>query len=234
MPVSAAMSPRALAWACLAGLASLLALMRPVSRMPERPPETPNPDLRLLAEDTPWFDRARLADPASVVLPPPGLPHAAQRDVVPEAMPFPPVAPDLRSVAEGGLRLPLSRPNESATAASALPELTQPLLTLGERVARALPPPQSPRLRATATDSAAIFEKALEDDFHKTITGIDLSKKNPPVIHLAIDAFGLQARPVLLEGSRSLATDQALLRWAERQAWSSWLPPGAYRIEIVP
>lgn len=234
MPAPSPMTPRAQAWAFLLGLGLLLALLRPVSRMPEAPPEPPIPGLRLLAEDTPWFDRARLSDPASVVLPPPGTPSGGPRDAVPEAMPFPPVAPDLRSAAEGGLRLPFDRPNESATTAATLPELSQPLLTLGERVGRALPPPLPPRIRATATDSAAVFEKALEVEFHKILSSIDLSQKNPPVLHLAIDAFGLQGRPVLLEGTRNLAADQALLRWAERQAWASWLPPGAYRIEIIP
>lgn len=235
MPRPPQLAPRRLAWTLLAGLGLLLALITPVSRTPGRPVGDPLPDLRLLADDSPWLDRARLADPAAVVLPP--VPVASGgSEAIPDAVPFPPVPPDLRSASDGGLRLSLSRPSEpgeEATAAT-LPELPRPLTTLGERVARGLPTPRPAQLRAVGSDSGAIFEKSLDDELHKLLSNIDLRKNNPPVFSLGIDAFGLQSLPVLLEGTGNRDVDQGLLRWAARQPWPSWLPPGSYRIEIAP
>lgn len=233
MAVRTPMTPRAQAWAGLLGLAMLLALLRPVSR-PVDIPAPSLPGLRLLAEGAPWLDRARLADPATVILPPLRTTPFGPEAAVPEAMPFPPVAPDLRSSPEGTWKLPITRVDEVGTSPTSLPELVQPLMTLGERVARALPPPRTVCIRATATDSSALFEREVEDEIFKTLPINILKNKPHPIFSVAIDAFGQQGSPVLLEGTGDRALDQTLINWASRQPWASWLPPGAYRVEIAP
>lgn len=231
-----ARSPRRLAWVALLGLAALLALARPrVAPVAPAVPD-PAPAIRVLEEGSPWQDRARLADPAFLVTPPVRLANRGPETSAPEATPFPPFPPDLRSSREGSLQLPLlSSAASSLPAPADLPPLAQPLETLGERVPRALPPARPPMLRASASLGGLVIERPIEgDEIYKYINNNGLSKSTLPALGLAIDAFGIQGSPILLAGTGDAEADRALLAWAGRQPWAAWLPPGAYRVEIGP
>lgn len=236
MPALPSWSPRRLAWLCLAGVGLSLSLLRPGARMPSPPiPDSP-PGVRLLAEDSPWHDRARLADPARLILPP-VLPGAGGPEAAtPEVVPFPPPQADSRLDVAGGLQLGLGSPQvaESLPAAVQLLEVPFPLQSLGERVGRALPASRAPRLRAVALENGIVYERSLESELDKNLSISDLGIKSLPTFALGIDAFGLQAPPVLLVGTGQAAGDEAAIRWAQRQPWATWLPPGSYRVEITP
>lgn len=236
MPGAVRPSPRNLAWLALAGVGIFLALLDPGSRGPGVAPD-PRPDARLLPEESPWLDRARLGDPAMLVTPPVRADGRGTEVSVPEAAPFPPIPPDLRSSPQGLLHIPSAAnpPQDEPEGAIQLPSLNHPFETLGERVARGLPPARAPICRASSLDGTFALERSLESEseFKYLIIKI-LGKNSPPVIGLGIDAFGLQGSPVLLSGTGSPDLDLRVIQWASRQPWASWLPPGAYRIEFGP
>jgi hypothetical protein len=90
-------------------------------------------------------------------------------------------------------------------------------------------------LRAISLDGRWVIERSLEgDEYFKSIQIKDLGYKTLPVLGIGIDAFGLQAPPVLLSVSGNPSQDDVFLQWAGRQPWSTWLPPGGYRVEIGP
>ena len=236
MPVPSRLGPRRLAWLAVLVGALGLALLTPGVDAPAAPAD-PHPSVRLLTPDSPLFDRAQLADPALLVLPPILASVGAGEGAVPEATPFPPVPPDLRSPPGGALRLPLAAEagQPAGFRPEVLPELTQPLETLGQGIPRSLPPARAPLFRATSLDGRWVIERSLEsDEEFKSLLENDLGNKSLPVLGLGIDAFGLQAPPVLLTATGNAGQDQALMRWAARQPWTTWLPPGAYRVEIGP
>jgi hypothetical protein len=237
MAARAPLSPRrqALAWLCVPALALLL--LEPSSREPGAPSPPVAPQVLLLPDSSSWVDRAELADPASLITPPIRLAAGSPEASLPEATPFPPSPPELRSRPDQGLSLPLAATIEpfSPPDPLGLPELAHPLRTLGERIPRALPPPSPPVCRVFNLGGQLVHERNLEgDNLHKYISLNDLSNNGPVVLGLGIDAFGLQARPVLLSSSGSPAWDQAVVAWAVLQPWASRLPPGAYRAEVRP
>lgn len=236
MPEAAPLSPRRVALAALVATGLLLALFRPGAVAPGPVVSDPSPGIRLLDDDSAWLDRARLADPALLVIPPVRMAPGGADGSMPEATPFPPIPPDLVASPEGTLRLPLvSLSPANPPVPDPLPKLDRPLETLGERVPRALPLARAPILRATSWDGQLVIERPIEDqEFIKYMSENDLGIKSLPILGLGIDAFGLQAPPVLLGGTGIPERDQALLQWAARQPWATWLPPGAYRVELGP
>ncbi len=236
MPAPVPWSHRRLAWLSLAAVGLALALLQPGARVGSPTSPDPQPSVRMLPEGSPWVDRARLTDPARLILPP-VLPFAGGPEVAtPEVVPFPPPATDSRLSPAAGLPLALSASlsTEPTANPTQLPELALPLETLGERVGRNLPPSRPPQMRALALESGAVYERTLGDDFYKNFSVNDLGIKSLPTFGLGIDGFGLQGTPVLLVGTGGNAGDQAALNWARRQPWATWLPPGAYRVEITP
>jgi hypothetical protein len=235
MPRVAAMSPRRLSAGALLAGCLVLALLRPVSAPPGSPLLDGPPTLRLLPDGSPWGDHAQLADPAALVTPPvrsgAGLADASAA----EASPFSPVSPDLRSNPGTELRISLSSAEDRIHKGDGNgDELPQPLETLGTRAPQALPLPRTPLLRAFSLDGRTIIEKPAPFDFYKDLKINVLKNFSLIEIGLGIDAFGLQAPPVLLVSSGDAALDKAVLRWAGDQPWASWLPPGGYRVEFAP
>lgn len=49
-----------------------------------------------------------------------------------------------------------------------------------------------------------------------------------------IDSLGLQGPPALARSSGDLAVDRAILRWTKEVPWARHLPPGSYRLTVVP
>ncbi len=236
MAAGAPSSPRRAAWMVLVAVGLLLALLRPGTVAPGPAQPDPSPGLRMLADDSAWLDRARLADPAFLVTPPVRPVAGGADGSMPEATPFPPIPPDFVASPEGAFKLPLASVDPAEPLMTdPFPKLDRPLETIGERVPRALPLARAPILRATSLDGRLVIERPLEDEsLVKSLFINDLSYKNLPTLGLGIDAFGLQGAPVLLAGTGVADRDEALLQWATKQPWASWLPPGAYRVEVGP
>ena len=202
-------------------------------------PAVKAPSILLLDTRSSWADRAALSDPASLVLPalgsPPTLPDSAQ----PDATPFSSYPPLISASPEGTFTIPLRHtlPPASQVDPRALPELEQPLLTLGRRAVVGPPPASGPNCKALSLlggTTVALLKIDPQDELHKLLSKKDLSFEYPLVFSLAIDAYGLQASPVFLVPTGSQVLDQAANRWVASQPWARLLPAGAYRLEIRP
>lgn len=236
--MSPALSPRRAAL-LLTGLLLLSLLALDPGVRPEGAPRPASPDVRLLESSSSWADRAALADPAPLVLPELGLAPALPDSAQPDATPFAAYPPLLRSSPEGTLQAPLEHTVAPWVLADPrqLPESDQPLRTLGQRPAVAPPPPLGPNCRILRISGQPAVEQltiAQGEELHKLLSENNLNIDFPLIFTLAIDEFGLQARPVMgsLTGSDKL--NQAAIRWVETQAWAARLRPGAYRLEIRP
>jgi len=199
------------------------------------------PHALALPPDSPWVDRAQLADPASLFLQgPPGsspMPILAQ----PEATPFLAYGPDLRSQPGQPLSLgnPLSRPSTLDPVAVLLEPESQPLVTLGQKSPGALPSPRDPLCEVLSDQgeivrSIPIKEASVRSKIHKMLSNNVLSVKNPVELRLGIDNFGLQAPPFLTLSSGHDPLDQTFVLWASNQPWAQGLPPGSYRLRLGP
>ena len=199
------------------------------------------PTVVALRADSPWVDRAELADPASLYLESPRgsdtLPILAQ----PEATPFLAFGPDLRSQPDQplGLASPRSKPDAlQAPGFLLLPE-DQPLLTLGQKPQRALPLTRPP-LCEVLSDGGELLRQIpiLESDTRKVILKLFsdniLTINGPVEFRLGIDNYGLQSPPFLTRSSGLPNLDQATLQWASAQPWFRTLPPGSYLLRFGP
>jgi hypothetical protein len=72
------------------------------------------------------------------------------------------------------------------------------------------------------------------EKIHKLLSINALKIKNPVEFRFGIDAFGLQAKPLLTLSSGDADFDQLALAWVSRQAWHRDLPSGSYRLQIGP
>jgi hypothetical protein len=75
-----------------------------------------------------------------------------------------------------------------------------------------------------------------DDDKSKIL---DKNSKSAPLWSLfeatfGVDSLGLQGSPALARTSGDSAVDRAILRWAKGVPWSRHLPPGSYRLMVVP
>lgn len=212
------------------------------------PGHTPRPRLQpvspaalLLDWQSPWVERAELADPASLFLRSPtdlaDLPVTAQ----PEATPFLAFGPDLRAQPGQPLATRTLAPSPSTQTPIDLllqPE-SLPFRTLGQKPALAPPLPRRALAEVVSDSGETMFsqeitEGSVEKKIHKAFSDNILSIRNCPEFRLAIDAFGQQAKPFLLLSSGDSALDQASLEWAAGQDWRRHLPPGSYRLRVGP
>lgn len=199
------------------------------------------PHTLALPSNSPWVDRAQLADPASLYLQgPPGsapMPILAQ----PEATPFLAYGPDLRSQPGQPLSLTSkSAPSPNPDPLSVLLESdSQPLLTLGQKSPGPLPSPRDP-LCEVVSDQGEILraipikDMPLREKIHKMLSNNILSVKSPVELRLGIDTYGLQSPPFLTLSSGHDPLDQAFILWASNQPWAQGLPPGSYRLRLGP
>lgn len=231
-------SPRQLALLAPGLLLVALLVLEPGVR-PASAPTPAVPDIRLLESRSGWADRAALADPAPLVLPElgpaPALPDSAQPDATPFAV-FPAL---LRSAPASGLTARLDHTVSPWALADPrqLPESEYPLRTLGQRPPVAPPPAIGPNVRLVSLSGGeAIPHWPIEssEELHKQLQSNSLSINYPLVFSLGIDAYGLQARPVMESLSGLDGLDRAAARWVESQPWAARLRPGSYRLEIRP
>lgn len=207
-----------------------------------RPPAAPTsaaPSVLLLDTRSSWADRAALADPASLILPALGSPPTLSDSAQPDATPFSSYPPLISASPEGTFAVPLRHtlPPASQVDPRSLPELDQPLLTLGRRAVVGPPPASGPNARVVALVggvSVILLKIDPQDDLHKLLSSNSLSIEYPLIFSLAIDAYGLQAPPVALSPTGSQSLDQAASRWVGNQPWARLLPAGAYQLEIRP
>jgi hypothetical protein len=65
------------------------------------------------------------------------------------------------------------------------------------------------------------------------------NKENDPLVAvfeatIGVDSLGLQGLPALVRSSGSRSADRGILTWAAGVPWAKHLPPGTYRLVVVP
>jgi hypothetical protein len=68
---------------------------------------------------------------------------------------------------------------------------------------------------------------------------VDKNKENTPLVAIfeatiGVDSLGLQGTPALVRSSGDRAVDRGILTWAAAVPWDKHLPPGSYRLTVVP
>jgi hypothetical protein len=68
---------------------------------------------------------------------------------------------------------------------------------------------------------------------------LDKNGKNSPLTAffeaiIGVDSLGLQGAPALIRSSGDQAVDRGILTWAAGVPWTKHLPPGSYRLTVVP
>jgi hypothetical protein len=224
----------------LALFAAMIFLVRPVHEPAPRL-KLVSPSALVLGSKSPWVERAMLQESSSLYMP------AVQADgrsgdvAQPDASPFSAYAPEIQH----DPAKPLSITSEQSSARwltidEAFPLADQePFLTLGQKS----PPPNLSSRKVQIQVFSDLYENVFRKDFvgndaetfsTKSLPISSLKNIKPLEMRLGIDTYGVQAKPFLLRSSGDAAWDRAVLEWAAKLPWLTWLKPGSYRVVVGP